>query len=397
MNDVQCEILGASIENSESADRLRIAMLPGDGVGPEVLHEVRKILIAVGERFGLSFDVRTYPCGGKFYLETGKEWPDVAFEDCRDWADAMLLGAVGHPGARLPNGDLAGAGVIFGLRFGLDLYANVRPCKLFEGVKHKIHDNYTNVWSSDKVDFVIIRENTEGAYAPIRGQLRRGGESELAVDNRVITRKGSTRVIDYAYRIAQVRSGAPLDGKKRLTCVDKSNVMAGCQLFRSIFDEVGSRYPEIERDYVYIDAFTQYMVRTPEQYDVAVTTNMLGDIATDLAAVLQGGMGIAASGNIGDRHGMFEGVHGSAPNIAGQDKANPVASVMSCQMMLEWLGNRKSNPNCMKAALAVERGVRQILAQGQYVTGDMGGNSRCSETGDALAEAVRSVSIGDQT
>src|SRR3989442_9201600 len=212
----------------------KIVVLAGDGVGPEVVREGVKVLKAVGTAYGLSFDLVPFPCGGQHYLDTGEEWPDGAFESCKA-ADAILLGAVGLPEAILPNGEVAGVGVVFGLRFGLDLYANVRPTKLYPNVRHKIHDAFKQVWEPGKVDFVIVRENTEGLYTPARGFLSRGGTDELAVDSRVITRKGAERVIRFAFDLARSRKGAPGDGKSRVTCVDKSNVVAGERLWRQNF------------------------------------------------------------------------------------------------------------------------------------------------------------------
>lgn len=366
----------------------RIIVLPGDGVGVEVIREGRKVLKAVSDTYGSSFDILEYPCGGKHYLETGKEWDDEAFEECRK-ADAILLGAIGWPGAILPDGNLAGAGVVFGLRFGLDLYANVRPTKLYPGVRHKICDEFVEVWKPESVDFVIIRENTEGCYTPTRGFLTRGGKTELAVDSRVITRKGCERVIKFAFNLCMKRKGAPKDGKRRVTCVDKSNVMKGCQLFRQVYDEIADNYP-VEKDYSYIDAFTQWIVRNPEFYDVAVTPNMLGDIATDLASVLQGGMGMAASANIGDTNAMFEPVHGSAPKYTGQNKVNPTASILSVQMMLSYLAEKKADKTLQKASEAVEKAVASVLKEGKTLTYDLGGKATCSQVGDAVAEAIKS-------
>lgn len=366
----------------------KVVVLPGDGVGPEVVREGIKVLKAAEETYGVDFDLVPYPCGGKHYLETGEEWPEGAFESCKT-ADAILLGAIGYPGANLPSGNLAGSGVVFGLRFGLDLYANVRPTRLYPGVKHKIHGGLKEVWEPDKVDFVIVRENTEGIYAPIRGILKRGGFEELAIDNRVITHKGAERVIRFAFELSHQRQGAPLDGKKRVTCVDKSNVLDGCRLFRRVYDEVAEEYPGVERDYAYVDAFMQWMIRGPEAYDVVVTSNLFGDIATDLAAVLQGGMGLAASGNIGDDHAMFEPIHGSAPKYEGQDKANPTGTVLAVQMMLGWLGERKGDGSLLGASAAVETAVKAVLSEGKHVTYDLGGKAKCSQVGDALAEAVR--------
>jgi len=365
----------------------KIVVLAGDGVGPEVVREGVKVLKAVGTVYGLSFDLVPFPCGGQHYLDTGEEWPDGAFESCKA-ADAILLGAVGLPEAVLPNGEIAGVEVVFGLRFGLDLYANVRPTKLYPNVRHKIHDAFKQVWEPGKVDFVIVRENTEGLYTPTRGFLDRGGVKELAVDSRVITRKGAERVIRFAFELSKQRNGAPSDQKRRVTCVDKSNVTAGCKLFRQVYDEVAARYPTIQKDYAYIDAFQQWLLRSPEAYDVAVTTNVFGDIATDLAAVLQGGLGMAAGANIGDDHAMFEPIHGSAPKHAGKDEVNPIAMVLAVHLLLDWLGRRKRDKALRDAAAVVERAVETVLKTGKTLTYDLGGTAKCSEVGTAIATAV---------
>ncbi len=372
---------------------LKIVLLPGDGAGPEVMKEAVKVLKAVETAYGLPFDLVPYPCGGQHYLETGEEWPDGAFESCKA-ADAILLGAVGRPDAVLPNGEIAGVGVVFGLRFGLDLYANVRPTKLYPNVRHKIHDGFKQVWEPGKVDFVIVRENTEGLYTPTRGFLDRGGVKELAVDSRVITRKGAERVIRFAFELSKQRNGAPSDGKRRVTCVDKSNVTAGCKLFRQVYDEVAAAYPTIQKDYAYIDAFQQWILRSPEAYDVAVTTNVFGDIATDLAAVLQGGLGMAAGGNIGDEHAMFEPIHGSAPKHAGKDEVNPIAMILAVHMMLDWLGRRKRDKALRGAAVVIEEAVETILKAGKTLTYDLGGAAKCSEVGTAVAVATSKLAKG---
>ncbi len=366
---------------------LKIVLLAGDGTGPEVMREAVKVLKAVESAYGVAFDMVPFPCGGQHYLDTGEEWPDGAFESCKA-ADGILLGAVGVPEARLPNGDLAGAGVLFGLRFGLDLYANVRPTKLYPNVRHKIHDGFKQVWEPGKVDFVIVRENTEGLYTPARGFLSRGGVDEVGVDSRVITRKGAERVIRFAFEISKTRKGAPADRKSRVTCVDKSNVVAGDRLWRKVYDEVAAAYPAIGKDYAYIDAFLQWVVRSPEMYDVAVAPNEFGDIATDLAAVLQGGMGMAAGGNIGDEHGMFEPIHGSSPKHAGKDEVNPIAMVLAVQMMLDWLGRRRKDRALQEAGAAVEAAVVGVLKAGKTLTYDLGGAAKCSAVGTAIASGI---------
>jgi 3-isopropylmalate dehydrogenase len=276
------------------------------------------------------------------------------------------------------------------MRQNLDLYANVRPCKLYPGVVHRIGKSYQNVWTPENVDMVIIRENTEGLYTPARGRLRRAEETEVAIDTRVITRKGSERVLRYAFELARRRKrGAPEDGKMRVTCIDKSNVLEGCRFFREVYDRVAKEYPDVERDYAYVDAFTQWLVRNPEHYDVVVATNMMGDIITDLASVLQGGMGFAAGGNIGDEHAMFEPVHGSAPKYAGKNQVNPFATFSAVEMMLRWLGERHSDEALLAQAGRLERAIAGTIAAGTARTYDQGGHTSTSEAGDRVAEAIR--------
>ncbi|MDX1535067.1 MAG: isocitrate/isopropylmalate family dehydrogenase, partial [Thermoplasmata archaeon] len=231
----------------------------------------------------------------------------------------------------------------------------------------------------------------EGLYPPIRGVLERGGVQELAIDNRVTTRKGAERVIRFAFEQSLKREGAPKDGTRRVTCVDKSNVMDGDRLFRKVYDEVAEEYGGVERDYAFVDAFMQWMIRTPEAYDVVVMGNMFGDIATDLASVLQGGMGLAAGGNVGDDHAMFEPIHGSAPKHEGKDRANPIAAVLAMQMMLAWLGERKGHAALGEAAVTVEAAVKAVLAEGKFLTQDLGGKAKASQTGDALAKRVTTL------
>jgi isocitrate/isopropylmalate dehydrogenase len=369
----------------------KIYLLPGDGVGPEVVREGVKIMEAAEGAFGLSFEFIEVPGGALYYKEHGKDWPDGSFERLRDDSDAIVLGAVGWPGIVKPDGALAGGSLVLGVRFGLDLYANVRPTKLYPGVRHKIHDGFKQVWEPGKVDFVIVRENTEDLYSNTHGHLTRGGVTEVATDVRLITRKGSDRVIRFAFEVAKKRNGAISDGKRRVTCVDKSNVMRGCQLFRQVYDEVAALYPSVEKDYAYIDAFQQWLVRQPEFYDVAVTSNMMGDIATDLAAVLQGGMGMAASGNIGDRHAMFEPIHGSAPKHAGQDKVNPMATALAVMQLFDYLADKKGGKAYHAAAVAVEQAVATVLREGRVLTYDLGGTAKCSEVGTEIAACLVAV------
>ena len=286
-----------------------IAVLPGDGTGKEVAIEAQRILDTIQQHTNHGFEQTVIQCGGQHYLDTGEEWAEGSFDFCRDEADAIFMGAIGQPGARLPNGDLAGGSVILGMRSGLDLYANVRPIRLYEGVPHKVHGRFTNIWDPDLVDMVILRENTEGLYHSLlhrSAQRAKGLEGyeppsiefpglhgEIAYDPRPISSHGSERLIQMGFDIAETRNGAPIDSVNRVSCIDKSNVTRGCQLFRRSYDKIAEKYPHIVRDYGYIDAFTQWLTRTPEHYDVVVTSNMFGDIATDLASVLQGGMGLS--------------------------------------------------------------------------------------------------------
>ncbi|MCI4350258.1 MAG: isocitrate/isopropylmalate dehydrogenase family protein [Thermoplasmata archaeon] len=367
----------------------RIVVLPGDGTGPEVLREATKILGALAENDGAPWRLEEYPGGAQYYQRTGRQWEPEA-EAATRTADAILLGAVGWPGVSLPNGDIAGAALVLGLRQNLDLFANVRPCRLYPGVVHRISDGYRSVWAPETVDMMIVRENTEDLYTPTHGRLSRGGATEVAIDTRVITRKGSERVIRYAYELARKRArGAPGDGVRRITCVDKSNVLEGCRFFREVFDEVGAEYPEIVRDYAYVDAFTQWLVRNPEHFNVVVSTNMMGDIITDLASVLQGGMGFAAGGNIGTEHAMFEPVHGSAPKYAGKNQVNPIAALSATGMMLHWLAERRGDGAMERQAVRLDTAIAEVLRKGAVRSYDQGGTATTTAVGDAVAESIR--------
>ena len=383
-----------------------VVLLPGDGTGPEVIEQAKKVLDIISEKTSIGFNYESIKCGGKHYLDTGKEWEEGSFERCKN-ADSMLLGAIGWPGALRENGDLAGGEIVLGLRSGLDLYANVRPVKLFDGVQHKIHGKFKSVWNSNDVDMCILRENTEGLYygALQRSRARTTGEDffespplnfpglsgEIAWDPRPISENGSKRIISKAFEISSMRNGAPSDGKSRVTCVDKSNVARGCQLFRRIFDNVAKNNPKIETNYAYIDAFTMWLIRNPEEFDVVVTSNMFGDIATDLGSVLQGGMGMAASGNIGDKHALFEPVHGSSPKYAGKNIVNPIATINSLQMMLEWLGDKHNDTVLTEIGGVVNQAVSEQIKTGKIITYDLGGTATTSDVGDDLVKRITTL------
>jgi len=379
----------------------RLTILPGDGVGREVIAEARRLIAVFEEHSPISFDITEIPCGGQHYLETGEEWPEGSYKHCRDDSDAILLGAIGWPGAHLPNGDLAGGQTILGLRSGLKLYANVRPVKLYPGVMHKVHGVHKQVWEPDLVDLVMIRENTEGLYHSLLRRMEQkatggkderividefpGIEGEVAWDPRPISRKGSERVIKFAFDFARHRErkiGIP----QSVTCVDKSNVTRGCRLFRKIFDEISEANPDLETNRAYIDAFTMWLVRDPEELDVVVLPNMFGDIATDLASVLQGGMGMAASANLGPKHMLFEPVHGSAPKYAGMNVVNPTATLQSVQMMFEALAYRHNDDDMDVCADIVQTAIQQHFEEGGCVTYDLGGDASTTDVGEAIAD-----------
>ncbi|MCH2436356.1 MAG: isocitrate/isopropylmalate dehydrogenase family protein [Candidatus Thalassarchaeum sp.] len=379
----------------------RLTILPGDGVGREVIAEARRLIAVFEEHSPISFDITEIPCGGQHYLETGEEWPEGSYKHCRDDSDAILLGAIGWPGAHLPNGDLAGGQTILGLRSGLKLYANVRPVKLYPGVMHKVHGVHKQVWEPDLVDLVLIRENTEGLYHSLLRRMEQkatggkderividefpGIEGEVAWDPRPISRKGSERVIKFAFNIARHRE-RKLGIPQSVTCVDKSNVTRGCRLFRKIFDEISEANPDLETNRAYIDAFTMWLVRNPEELDVVVLPNMFGDIATDLASVLQGGMGMAASANLGPKHMLFEPVHGSAPKYAGMNVVNPTATLQSVQMMFEALAYRHDDDDMDVCADIVQTAIQQHFEEGGCVTYDLGGDASTSDVGEAIAD-----------
>ena len=385
----------------------RLTLLPGDGTGREVMEEVKRTLSVFQESGAISLEITEIPCGGQHYLDTGEEWPSGSFEFCRDESDAIVVGAVGWPGATLPNGDIAGGQALLGLRSALDLYANVRPVKLYKGVKHKVHGTFSDVWNHELVDIVMVRENTEGLYHAL---LRRSGmaargderddplvidgfpglEGEVGWDVRPISRKGSERVIRYSFELAKRRQSR-LGTTQKVTCVDKSNVTRGCRLFREVFREVSSEFEGVETNEAFIDAFTMWLVRNPEDLDVVVLPNMFGDIATDLASVLQGGMGMAASANIGDNHMLFEPVHGSSPKYAGQNKVNPIASISSVQLMFDSLGLRHDDEKATMCAEVLERAISEHMSEGGSVTYDLGGKASTTEVGKAISSRCSEI------
>ncbi len=352
-----------------------IAVLPGDGIGLEVMAEALKVLRAVESAFpGLRFACREHPVGARCYRETGTDLPDATLEACRA-ADAILLGAAGLPDIRWPDGTEIRPQVT--LRFLLDLYAGIRPIKKYAGIPAVLAGD-------PPIDYVILRENTEGLFA---GGLRVGGH--VAMDSMVITRPGTERIVRYAFRLAERRGGAPPGGQRRVTCVDKANVLKSMAFFRQVFDDVAKGFPAISTDHAYVDAMTLYMVQRPLRFDVVVTENMFGDIISDLGAGTIGGMGVAPSADVGDAHGIFQPSHGTAPDIAGKGIANPIGQILSVRMMLEWLADRKRDAQLGRAAAAIEKAVEATLADPRNHTADLGGRASTQAVGDAVVAALR--------
>ena len=362
--------------------KYKIVVLRGDGVSREVIPEAVKALKAAQEVVtGVELDFVEFDCGFEYYKKTGEPWSPQAYETCKE-SDAILYGAVGLPGVEGLE-DIVYVHRM--LRQNLDLYANVRPVKLRENVPCPLVGK-----KPGDIDFVIVRENTEDLYAPMRGVLTRAEVAEVAIDVKIVTRKGAERIIKYAFDFCRRKGrGAPLDGKLRVTCVDKSTVLQSCALFREVYNEVAEGYLDIEKDYALIDAWTQWAIRRPEYYDVIVTTNLFGDIISDMTAPIQGGLGLAPSAEVGDEHGMFRPIHGSAPKYSGKYVANPIATILSAKMLMDWLADKSNDKSVRDAANRIEKAVDLTLKEGKVLPRDLGGSSKTNEVGNEIAKKIR--------
>jgi len=354
----------------------RIAVLDGDGIGPEVMASAITILETIQNTSSLVFDLCFYPCGANCYLQQGDPLPSATLQGCQQ-ADAVLLGAMGLPDVRWPDGTEMRPQV--DLRFKLDLYAGLRPIYLY----HADHTPLKGLSRGD-IDFVIVRENVEGLFASMNAGIEI--RDEVAIDSMVITKSGSERIIRFAFEIATRRKK-----QQKVTCVDKANVFRSMVFFRQIYDRISKNYPNICRDYAYIDAATLYLVQRPQEYDVIVTENMYGDILSDLAAGLVGGMGMAPSADIGDNSAVFQPSHGTAPNIAGQNIANPIGMILSVELMLSWLAEQQQDPVCAEQARRLSYAVNQVLSQKGVATPDLGGNLTTNELGEAVATSLKTL------
>ncbi len=346
-----------------------VAVFGGDGIGPEVTAEAMKILDAVAELDGFRVEKKEFPHGSEHFLATGELMPNEVIEELRSNFDAVYLGAIGDPRVEVGKVEYA---VIAGMRFQLDLFVNLRPIRLHAEKFCPLKDK-----TPADIDMVVVRENTEDAYAGIYGHLKKDTSNEVAVQQMIYTRDGVERVIRYAYELCRERNR-----KKRLTLVDKSNAIRAQDLWTRVFAEVGEEYPEIEQDHAYVDAACMWMVKNPEHFDVVVTTNLFGDIITDLGAQLQGGMGVAASGNIHPgRVSMFEPIHGSAPKYKGMNTSCPIAAIAAVQMMLDHLGE----PN---SAMRVERAIESVLSADDVTSMSAKSGISTGEWGDRVLAAL---------
>jgi 3-isopropylmalate dehydrogenase len=347
---------------------MRLAVIAGDGIGREVTAEALKVVRTVGRVFGRSIDVEMLPWGADYYLQTGVTIPPNGYALLREF-DAILVGALGDP--RVPDHRHA-RDILLGTRFELDLYVNYRPVRLLDSrlcpLKHR---------TPADIDFVVFRENTEGVYVGVGGRFKPGTDDEIALQEEVNTFKGVHRIIRHAFEFAKASA------RPRVCMADKSNAMRdGHALWQRVFRTLAAEYPDIEARHLYIDALALHMVQDPSQFRVIVTNNLFGDIITDLAAALQGGLGLAASGNLHPgRTSMFEPVHGSAPQLSGKNIANPMGAILSVALMLEHLG-------LADESAAVEAAVRDAVAT-RHGTPDTGGTLGTKETGDYIAGVIQ--------
>jgi len=349
----------------------KIAVIPGDGTGPEVVAQGIKALKALSKRCGLQFEFKEFPLGGEQYLRKGTLLPEAVVEELRG-EDAVYLGAIGHPEVK-PG--ILEREILLKMRFALDLYINLRPVVLYPGVDTPLKDK-----GPEAIDFLVVRENTEGMYAGGGCFFKKGTPDEVAIQESINTRKGVERCIRYAFEVCRKRNR-----KKRLTLCGKTNVLIyESDLWLRVFEETAKSYPDVETNYQHVDALCMWMIKNPEQFDVIVTTNLFGDIITDLGAMIQGGLGIAAGGNIHPGGtSMFEPMGGSAPKYAGLNVINPMAAIAAAQMMVEFLDEKEAAGILQLAMKAVLKNHLKSLEAGKMGYGT-------KEVGDLVVKYIQS-------
>jgi 3-isopropylmalate dehydrogenase len=356
-----------------------IAVLPGDGIGREVMAATLALLHALAPRLGRRFDTVNHPAGAQHFLDSGDALPATTLEACRA-ADAILFGAMGLPHVRGADG----TEIIpqLDIRFALDLYAGVRPIRTFAGLPGPLASP-----RAAEIDLVLVRENTEGLfYARGRGRMEGSGDSQAACDAMRITRRGTARICGFAFKLAKQRKARGKLG--RLTNVDKANVFLSMAFWRQVFEETARAHPDIATEHAYVDAMALNLVMKPWDYDVLVTENMFGDILSDLIAALAGGMGMAPSADIGDKYALFQPAHGTAPDIAGQGIANPTAMILSAAMMLDWLAERDGDVALTDGARAIEAALAAAFASGRVRPREFGGQSGTADIVRAVVEGL---------
>jgi tartrate dehydrogenase/decarboxylase/D-malate dehydrogenase len=350
----------------------RIAVIPGDGVGPEVIPQARRVLEAIAQKHGVSFDFHDFDWGAAYYFSHGRMAPPDALDSLRQY-DAILLGAVGHPD--IPD-HVTLNGLLLPIRRAFDQYANVRPAILYAGVASPLAGR-----NAPDLDLVVVRENTEGEYSQVGGFVYDGRPEEVAIQTAVFTRRGIERIIRFAFELAVRRNK-----KKRVTSITKSNAQGfGMVLWDRVFQTVAAEFPGIEIESLLVDAAAMNFIRRPDSFDVVVASNLFGDILSDISAIIVGSMGLAPSANLDPARrypSMFEPVHGSAPDIAGKRIVNPIAAILSGAMMLDHLG-------MPDAASEVEQAVARVLARRQVRTPDLGGSNSTDEVGDAVLAELK--------
>jgi len=365
-----------------------ILALVGDGIAGEIVPEAIKVLEAARDRYGFDYElIGPYDFGAQHYVDHDMEagWDPAITPELLKEVDCWFKGPVGLPQWL---GKLPGPYLPINQRPDLDVYANIRPCRLRPGVEGVLKGR-----EPGDIDFIVLRENTEHMYARVGGTFSRAGETELAVDNYIQTRKGCERIIRFGFELARSgdykgRPGAPADGVKRLTCSAKWGICRGDDLFKAVFEEQAPGNPDIEADYAWIDAWSYWAIMRPDYYDVVVMPNQYGDIMSDMSGALQGSMGMAGSLNAGDRHCFAEATHGSAPDIAGRGISNPTSLILSVGMMLNWLGDKRGDDRLKAAWKGIDKAVDGVLIEGRVRTPDLGGKNGTHEFGTAVAEAI---------